>query len=644
MTTKSILTSYGNAEILEAIAEETTVSVSAIVYGDGNGEDYEPSVDQTSLVNQLGKLTSIVKEFNPADGFVYFKAIIPANADSFTLREFGLVDNNDNLLSVTVIPGIEKPVSSDGVSIALPISIGFKTSTGELMVIVEDGTDVYATTSLNNLNNAGEHHFDNTYATINLNNLSLEGERHFLGRTHITNCTTEIPQKLKFTLESGTLTLKAGSTIVVPYGTTDLTSTYPVTSTFLNENFKVAATQYTANKFFVWATVQADMSMTYTTGAYNFSVFVNLEDNVLAFFNRLTDASGTTSPSDTSTFYNTSTNIINRYSAGTITTTNLSFPVARITTTESEIATIDEIANGINHMGNVLIIDKDVRLLVPNGRNENGSLNNIATITSSLIFGYIPTIHSGTYEYFYDYTDNAIACWPEESIFLSSPDDTLTSNRIYYDFTTNKYTQYYNSVKTEKQYCHIGSFFSDKASTKITQFNAKLAFRAMDYNDFVLAESQINTTVKQIGEPVITLSNTLQDNEVWLEGAVVSRTAYAKLFAIYGTTYGAGDGSTTFKLPDFRNRAIWGANSFGYLPAGLPNITGFIDEMCTYSSSAPSGAFYQTKSDTWKKSGRDQTLYEKDVYFDASRSSAIYGASSTVQPPAIKVRVKTRYI
>ena len=37
-------------------------------------------------------------------------------------------------------------------------------------------------------------------------------------------------------------------------------------------------------------------------------------------------------------------------------------------------------------------------------------------------------------------------------------------------------------------------------------------------------------------------------------GAVVSRTTYADLFAVIGTTYGAGDGSTTFNLPDSRGR------------------------------------------------------------------------------------------
>lgn len=49
----------------------------------------------------------------------------------------------------------------------------------------------------------------------------------------------------------------------------------------------------------------------------------------------------------------------------------------------------------------------------------------------------------------------------------------------------------------------------------------------------------------------------------WLlcDGSAVSRTAYADLFAVIGTTYGAGNGSTTFTLPDLRGRVAAGANA-----------------------------------------------------------------------------------
>jgi microcystin-dependent protein len=46
----------------------------------------------------------------------------------------------------------------------------------------------------------------------------------------------------------------------------------------------------------------------------------------------------------------------------------------------------------------------------------------------------------------------------------------------------------------------------------------------------------------------------------WLKanGAAVSRTTYERLFNVIGTTYGVGDGSTTFNLPDLRGEFIRG--------------------------------------------------------------------------------------
>lgn len=46
-------------------------------------------------------------------------------------------------------------------------------------------------------------------------------------------------------------------------------------------------------------------------------------------------------------------------------------------------------------------------------------------------------------------------------------------------------------------------------------------------------------------------------------GQTVSRTQYSGLFLTIGTTYGAGDGSTTFALPDLRGRTIAGEDDMG---------------------------------------------------------------------------------
>ena len=153
----------------------------------------------------------------------------------------------------------------------------------------------------------------------------------------------------------------------------------------------------------------------------------------------------------------------------------------------------------------------------------------------------------------------------------------------------------------------------------------------------------INHFSTSIGDPIITLSSTIGDNEVWLEGGTVSRTTYAELFAIYGTTYGAGDGSTTFVLPDFRNRTIWGANSFGYIEAGLPNITGKISRFFVLNNLPSEGALYGTGLGLSPVGGTGNASFTQ-IDFDASKSNSIYSNEvKTVQPPSIKVRVKTRY-
>lgn len=53
----------------------------------------------------------------------------------------------------------------------------------------------------------------------------------------------------------------------------------------------------------------------------------------------------------------------------------------------------------------------------------------------------------------------------------------------------------------------------------------------------------------------------------WLicDGSDVSRLVYGDLFNVIGTTYGAGDGSNTFGLPDLRDRLLIGANTLAAL-------------------------------------------------------------------------------
>lgn len=123
----------------------------------------------------------------------------------------------------------------------------------------------------------------------------------------------------------------------------------------------------------------------------------------------------------------------------------------------------------------------------------------------------------------------------------------------------------------------------------------------------------------------------------WLlcNGANVSRTTYANLFAAIGTNFGSGDGSTTFTLPNIGGRFIEGTTSVGDVgktySAGLPNISGSHNGTPWVSES--SGAFSIVSRNVNVPGGGSSST--NAVVFAASRDSSIYGSSSTVQPPSI---------
>ena len=76
----------------------------------------------------------------------------------------------------------------------------------------------------------------------------------------------------------------------------------------------------------------------------------------------------------------------------------------------------------------------------------------------------------------------------------------------------------------------------------------------------------------------------------WLlcDGALVSRAAYPGLFAAIGTTYGAGDGSTTFGLPDLRGRVIVGTGAGDGLTDRSRGATGGAETVALSLAQAPS--------------------------------------------------------
>jgi microcystin-dependent protein len=134
----------------------------------------------------------------------------------------------------------------------------------------------------------------------------------------------------------------------------------------------------------------------------------------------------------------------------------------------------------------------------------------------------------------------------------------------------------------------------------------------------------------------------------WLicDGSAVSRTTYATLFAAIGTTYGAGNGSTTFNIPDGRDRSLRGkgaATSLGST-AGNDSVTltiAQIDHQHTIGRiESDSGAtaddfrFLISSDVAFADSGNGQQL-EGSVGFERGAISAHAGAFAITS--AIKV-------
>lgn len=148
-----------------------------------------------------------------------------------------------------------------------------------------------------------------------------------------------------------------------------------------------------------------------------------------------------------------------------------------------------------------------------------------------------------------------------------------------------------------------------------------------------------------VGSMIPYAANTPPEGWLVCDGAAVNREDYTELFAVINTKYGSGDGSKTFNLPNFINKTFWGGSSSGTVKAaGLPNITGNCKTFFGIAESSSGAIKYTgTKIAVFKPTSGSLHTVDGSLSFAASRSSAIYGKSSTVQPPALQTLIIIKY-
>ena len=260
----------------------------------------------------------------------------------------------------------------------------------------------------------------------------------------ITNCITEVPQNIKLELNNGTLTLKAGSKAYVPNGKNADGS----------------------NKFDV-VVIDSDITSKQSLwGTYQYFPILQNSGSVLNHISLVSIKTGSTEPTPSSGtwWYDVTNNKIKRVPNGGSAweETYASFPLAIVTSADgSTVASIDQVFNGFGYISSTVFAFPGVKALVPNGRNEDGSLKNI------------------------EYTQNTVAVYTASSGATGSYNMNSQMNGAiypldcYYDNSDN-IIKLPNGELGTYQYIFGTITFQ---SGVITSFQPKTTFHAVDWND-----------------------------------------------------------------------------------------------------------------------------------------------------------------
>ena len=433
-----ILTNAASELIAQVLAGKT-LNFTRMAVGDGFSYDTTAAKDYTALVNEVLSIDITKSETLSASSVKVTSAFKNTDAQKeFYYREVGLyaqdLDTGEEILYAY-------GNRNDAAELITPT--GSSVVTKQLVFIISVGDSANVTFNVN----ADVYALQEDMLSVQAN----KADRNLANTGMITNCLLEVPQRIKAEIVNGTFILKAGSIVIVPNGNgvfEELIISTDQTATFYGTNGKV----------FIFATLD---------GKCNCRQFTEC-------------SSGTSDPKTAATaYYNTNSNIVNfYYAAGT--QVQASLPIAICTVTENKISSIDQIFNGIGFIGSTVWVDKGVKGLIPNGRNEKGTLNNIIEEVNSIRFS--TRVVDGTYP---------IIIGPDIGLnigymsYVESEEKPMGNWMIWYKSSNNTVYIAYDEVGNfQKTYCLCGGTVSIE-SGNIVSLNPKLPFKVIDHNDYI---------------------------------------------------------------------------------------------------------------------------------------------------------------
>ncbi len=142
----TILTTTGKAKIANSAALGTKVNFKTLKVGDGNGAYYEPTENQTSLINKVweGNIGAVtVDETN--SNWIVTETTIPASDGGFFIREAGIFDEDGDLIAIAKMAATYKPVAAEGTTKDLSIRIILEVSNLSSITLKVDPNVIIAT-------------------------------------------------------------------------------------------------------------------------------------------------------------------------------------------------------------------------------------------------------------------------------------------------------------------------------------------------------------------------------------------------------------------------------------------------------------------------------------------------------------------
>ena len=286
---------------------------------------------------------------------------------------------------------------------------------------------------------------------------------------NITNCITNIQQDIKLEKDNGYIVLKAGSKFYVPNGK----DTFDVYTTDID---------YTIDSI-----ASSGMAV----------VSINSSTNEIVRLTTIKNSeSGSAEPiyiENLKGWYDTENNQIVRYLSGELQSDlRFSLPLCLFTSDETEIVSIDKIFNGFGYIGSTVFALPGVKGLIPNGRNINGTMQNIEFEITKVI---TTTSNDSSFD---------------KTPFMVSSDGIFYNNE--YSYNTDNNFNYKGSETVEACVCGYVGW----ENGVITSFASKMPFRTTDYQDVAKLKEE-NVFEKPIYAPTPDTSDnsTQVSNTAW---------------------------------------------------------------------------------------------------------------------------------